>query len=119
MIASYGSDCWALKESDKKRIKSFQLWFYRRVLHISWTTKASIEEVLIKMQPDLRLLGSILQRKLGLVGHILREENGIDRALLLGLIYGPQGRGQPKTQFIEDIKVWWRWQEIGTDGGSL
>ena len=55
------------------------------------------------MQPDLRLLDSILQRKLGLVGHILRQENGIDRALLLGSVYGPRGRGRPKTRFTEDI----------------
>ena len=71
-IASCGSECWALKESDKKRIESLELWSYRRVLRISWTTKTSNEEVLRKMQPDLRLLDSILQRKLGLVGHILK-----------------------------------------------
>ena len=55
------------------------------------------------MQPDSRLLDSILQRKLNLVGQILREESGIDRALLLGSVYGPRGRGQSKTQFIEDV----------------
>ena len=85
------------------------------------------------MQPDSRLLDSILQRKLSLVGQILREESGIDRALLLGSVYGPrgQGPGRPKTRFIEDVVrvcggvcvavecVWrWRWQEIETDGGS-
>ena len=92
-IASYGSECWALKESDKKRIGSFELWCYRRVLRISWITKTSNEEVLRKMHPGLRLLDSILQRKLGLVGHILREENGIDRTLLLGSVYGSRGTG--------------------------
>ena len=70
---------------------------------ISWITKTSNEEVLRKMQRDLRLVDSILQRKLGLVGHILREENRIDRALLLGSVYGPRGRGRPKTRFTEDI----------------
>ena len=73
-IASYSSECWTLKESDKNRIESFELWCYRRVLRISWITKTSNEEVLRKLQPDLRLLDSIWQRKLGLVGHILREE---------------------------------------------
>ena len=55
-IAPYGWECWALKESEKKRIKCFELWCYRRVLPISWNTKTSNEDVLRKMQPDLRLL---------------------------------------------------------------
>ena len=53
------------------------------------------------MQPDSRLLDSILQRKPGLVGHISREENGIGRALLLG--YWPRGRSRLKTRYIEDV----------------
>ena len=55
------------------------------------------------MQPDSLFLGFILQRKLGMVGHILREENEIDRALLLASVYGPRGMGRPKTRFIEDV----------------
>ena len=93
---SHGSEYWALQESDKKRIEWFELWCYRRVLRILWTTKTSNEGVLRKLQPDSRLLDPILQRKLGLAGHILREENGIDRALPLGSVYRPQGWGQPK-----------------------
>ena len=38
-----------------------------------------------------------------MVGHILREENGIDRAPLLGSVHGPWGLGRPKTRFTEDI----------------
>ena len=54
-------------------------------------------EALRKMQPDARFLDSILQKKLGLVGYILKEENGIGRGLLLGSIHGPWGRGRPTT----------------------
>ena len=102
-IASYGSECWALKESDKKWIEGFELWCYRRVLRISWTTETSNEDVLKKVQPHSKRLDSILQRELGLFGHSLREENRIGRALLLGSVYEPRGRGRPKTQFIEDV----------------
>ena len=33
----------------------------------------------------------------------MREKNGFDRALLLGMVYGPRGRSRPKTHFIDDI----------------
>ena len=30
-----------------------------------------------------------------------REEGGLDRTLLLGTVYGPGGRGRPKTRFMD------------------
>ena len=33
----------------------------------------------------------------------MREEKGFDRALLLGMVYGPRGRGRPKTRFTDNI----------------
>ena len=34
-IGSYGSECWVLKESDKKRIEGFEFYCYRSFLRIS------------------------------------------------------------------------------------
>ena len=36
-IAAYGSECWVLKKSDRKRLESFELWCYHRIFRISWT----------------------------------------------------------------------------------
>ena len=85
------------------QLNCFELWCCIRFLRISWTIKATNTEVLRKMKPYLRFLDSILQRKLAFVGHIVGEENGFDRALLLGMVYGPRGRGRPKTHFIDEI----------------
>ena len=48
-IASYGSECWVLKNIDKKKIEAFELWCYRRLLRISWTEKKTNEWILNKM----------------------------------------------------------------------
>ena len=45
-IATYGSECWVLKTSDKKRIEAFELWCFRRLLRISWTDKKTNERIL-------------------------------------------------------------------------
>ncbi|XP_063613942.1 uncharacterized protein LOC134787155 [Penaeus indicus] len=84
-IAMYGAECWTLKETDRKLIESFELWCFRRVLRISWTSKTTNEDVLTKFQPETRLLNSNLQRKLS----IIRDEENLDRTLLLGTVYGP------------------------------
>ena len=36
-IALYGSESWAVKKCDEKRMTAFELWCWRRVLRISWT----------------------------------------------------------------------------------
>ena len=49
-IATYGSVCCCLmKASDRKRLESFELWCYRRILRISWTEKKTNEFVLGKI----------------------------------------------------------------------
>ncbi|KAG1652450.1 hypothetical protein GQR58_026268 [Nymphon striatum] len=56
-IASYGSECWVLKKSDKKKIDAFDLWCYRRLLRISCTERKT------------------------------NERNDIDKELLMGTVY--------------------------------
>ena len=89
--------------SDKKRLESFELWCYRRLLRISWTSRTTNAELLQRMQPEARILDTVYRRKLRLVGHIIREEGGFSRTHLLGTVYGPRGRGRPKTGFIDEI----------------
>ena len=38
-IALYGAESWTLKQSDMKRIESFELWVWRRMLQVSWKDK--------------------------------------------------------------------------------
>ena len=40
-VATYGSESWTLKLADSKRLDSFELWCYRRVLRIPWTARKS------------------------------------------------------------------------------
>ena len=47
-IASYGSECWVLKSSYKKKIEAFELWCYRRLLRISFTERKTNEWILGK-----------------------------------------------------------------------
>ena len=102
-VATYGSECWTLKKSDRKRIDSFELWCYRRLLRISWTEKKTNEEVLQKVNCEHRLFDIINARKLKFIGHILRSDN-LDNVLLTGMVFGPRGRGRPKTRFWDDIR---------------
>ena len=52
---SYGSECWVLKNIDKKMIEEFELWCYRSFLRISWIKKKTTEWILNKVDVSKRL----------------------------------------------------------------
>ena len=42
---TYGCETWTLSKTVKNKIKAAELWFYRRMLRISWTDRVTNEEV--------------------------------------------------------------------------
>ena len=46
----YGIESWTLTEATAKKLESFEMWFYRRILSISWTAHITNVEVLRKMK---------------------------------------------------------------------
>ena len=100
-IASYGSECWVLKNIDKKKIEAFELWCYHRLLRISSTEKKTNECILNRIDVSERLLTTINRRKMAFVGHILRGKD-ITSDLVIGMIYGMRGR--PKARYSDNIK---------------
>ena len=53
----------ALKESDKKRLESFELWSFRRLLRIPWTAKEKDKEIMGRYR---QWHSSTLDSKLGM-----------------------------------------------------
>ena len=43
-VAIYGSEAWTLKKQDVNRLNAAEMWFYRRILRISWTEKRTNEK---------------------------------------------------------------------------
>ncbi len=92
-----------LKKKDEKRINSFELWCFRRVLRITWTEKKMNTEVLRRINCKERLLETFNKRKLKFVGHVMRSES-MEKNLLMGMVMGNRGRGRPKTRLSDNIR---------------
>ena len=41
----YGCECWTISPTMKKKIMAAEMWFYRRMLKISWTEHVTNKEV--------------------------------------------------------------------------
>ncbi|CAH2219075.1 jg21359 [Pararge aegeria aegeria] len=70
-ILLYGCEAWTIKEDLRKRIESFEMWTFRRMLAVSWTLKVSNEEVLRRVNHRRELLHTIKIRK---VAYLVRAK---------------------------------------------
>jgi hypothetical protein len=55
------------------RIKSFEMWCWRRMEKISWTDRVRNEEVLHRVKKERNILHTIKRTKANWIGHILRR----------------------------------------------
>ena len=42
----YGSETWTIGKGEQRRIEAFELWYFRRMLKISWRDNVTDEEVI-------------------------------------------------------------------------
>ena len=55
-VAMYGYESWSIKKAEHQRIDAFELWFWRRLLRIPWTTRSN-QSILKKISPEYSLEG--------------------------------------------------------------
>jgi hypothetical protein len=100
--ALYGCETWNVSTEEKKRLESFEMWCYRRILKIKWTDYITNEEVLARMNCKRSLWYYIVRKRVTMVGHILRHE-GLMKTVLEGRVEGKNYRGRPRLEYIEQI----------------
>ena len=63
-VMLYGCEAWTIKKADEKKIEAAELWFYRRLLRISWTDRRTNESILKELGRSKMLITTINQWKL-------------------------------------------------------
>ena len=53
LIVTYGCESWTIKKADHRRIDAFELWCWRRLLRVPWTSRRSNQSILKEMNPEL------------------------------------------------------------------
>ena len=65
-VVMYGCESWTLKEAD-----AFELWCWRRLLKVPWTTRRSNQSILKEISSEYSLEGLMLKLKLQYFGHLM------------------------------------------------
>ena len=87
-VVMCGCDCWIIKRAECWRIDAFELWCWRRLLRVPWTTRSN-QSILKEISPEYSLEGLML--KLQYFCHLIQIINLVQKTLMLGKI---EGRGE-------------------------
>ena len=88
-VAMYGCESWTLKKAECLRIDAFELWCWRRLLRVPWTTGMYNQSILKEISLEYSLM---LKLKLQYFGHLMRRTDSLEKTLMLGKIEGKRRR---------------------------
>ena len=101
-VVMYGCESWTVKKAEHQRIDAFELWCWRRLLRVPWTSRKSNQSIL-KISTGCSLEGLMLKLKLQYFGHLMRRADSLEKALMLGGIGGRRRRGRPRMRCLDGI----------------
>ena len=102
-VVMYGCESWTIKKAEHRRVNAFELWCWRRLLRVLWTTRRSNQSILIEISPGCSLEGLMLKLKLQYCGHLMRRVDSLEKTLMLGKIVDRRRRGQQRMRWLDGI----------------
>ena len=92
-----------LKKAERQRIDAFELWCWRRLLRVPWTTRRCNQSILKEISPGCSLEEMMLKLKLQYFGHLMRRVDSLAKTLMLGGTGGRRKRGRQRMRWLDGI----------------
>ena len=84
------------------KIDAFELWCWRTLLRVPWTTGRSNQSILKEISPGCSLEGLMLKLKLQYFDHLMRGVDSLEKTLMLGGT-GGRRRGRQRMRWLDGI----------------
>ena len=94
----YGYESWTVKKAECWRINVFELWCWRRLLKIPWTTRRSNQSFLKELNPEYALEGLML--KLQYFGHLMRRHDSLEKNPDAGKDWRQEEKGMTEDEMV-------------------
>ena len=102
-VVMWGCESWAVKKAEHQRIDAFELWCWRRLLRVPWTSRKSNQSILKEISPGCSLEGLMLTLKIQYFGHLMRRVDSLEKTLMLGGIGDERRRGRQRMRLLDVI----------------
>ena len=84
LVVMYGCESWTIKKAEHQRIDAFELWCWRRLLRVPWTTRRFNQSTLKEISPEYSLEGLMLKLKFQYFGHLMQRTDSLGKILIVG-----------------------------------
>ena len=98
-----GCEGWTVKKAEHRRIDTFEMWCWKRLLRVPWITRRSNQSILKKISPEYSSEGLMLKLKLQYFGHPIRRSDSLEKILMLGKTEGGRRMGQQRMRWLDGI----------------
>ena len=115
-VVMHGCESWTVKKAEGRRIDTFELWCWRRLLRVPWTARRSNQSILKEISPGCSLEG-LLKLKLQYFVHLMRRADSFEKTLMLGKIGGRRRRGQKRMRWLDGTPTPTQWTWVWVDSG--
>ena len=115
-VVMYECESWTVKKAECQRIDAFELWCWRRLLRVPWTSRRSNQSILKEISPGCSLKGMMLKLKLQYLGYLKRRVDSLEKTLMLGGIGGRRRGDDGGWDGWMASPTWWMW--VWVNSGS-
>ena len=102
-VVMYGCESWTMRKAEGRRIDTFKLWCWRRLLRVPWTARRSNQSILKEISPGCSLEGLMLKLRLQYFGYQMWRTDSLEKTLMLGGIGGRRRRGGQRIRWLDGI----------------
>ena len=99
----YGCESWTIKKAEHRRIDAFELWCWRRLLRVPWTSRRSNQSILKAINSEYLVEGLKLKLKLQYFGHLMWRAAAFEKTLMLQKIEDGSIRAQQRMRWVDGI----------------
>ena len=94
---------YSIKKAEHQRINALELWYWRRLLRVPWTSRRSNQSILKDISPEYSLERLMLKLKLQYFGHLMWRSDSSEKTLMPGKIEGRRRRRWQRMRWLDGI----------------
>ena len=102
-VVMYRCGSCTIKKVEHWKIDAFKLWWWRKLLRVSWTARRSNQSMLKDINPEYSLEGLRLKLKLQYFGCLMQRTDSLEKTLIQGKSKGMRRRGWQRMRWFFGI----------------
>ena len=102
-VVMCGCETWTIKKAEHRRIDDFELWCWRRLLRVPWTTRRFNQSILKEISSKYSLEWLMLKLKIQYYGYLMWIDDSLENSLMLGKIKGRRRRQCQRVRWLYGI----------------